>query len=298
MGVADSKRTILAIVNANAGTAQQQRIDAALTALKQGATVHVEATASPEDLKQALEDHDDVDTVAAVGGDGSLHAVVQALYDADLLDHRNVGLIPLGTGNDFARSVNIPIDPAQAAQVVLDGSAQHLELGTTADGHVIVNAVHAGVGADAAAAGAPLKKILGKLGYAVGSAVAGFTRPGVVVTITVDGEKLVDNERILQVAAGVGRFVGRGAELLPDADPTDGQFDIAISTAWPPLRRLGYTIRLSRGEHQHSADVHYVQGRSITIEGEPTRATNDGELTDPMTRHEWTLTPTGWRLYT
>lgn len=291
----DDRPRILAITNAQAGTADDAAIETAVEVLRGGADVAVVATADADDLAGALRDHADRDRVVVLGGDGSLHAVVQVLHDCEQLSERTVGLIPLGTGNDFARALDIPLEPEAAAKVVLDGSVHELDLGTTDDGDVIVNAIHAGVGAEAAAAGAPLKKLLGRMGYALGSAIAGFTRPGVVVDVEVDGERVVAGERILQVAAGVGRFVGGGAELLPDADPADGKFDIAISTATPPLRRLTYTVRLRRGEHPHHADVHYLQGTSVTISGEPTRATNDGEVSDPTARHAWTLHARAWR---
>lgn len=262
--------------------------------LEQDADVSVTATSGPDDLVAALARHRDVDRIVLLGGDGSLHALVQALYDGARTGLA-VALVPAGTGNDFARTLDIPQDHIDAARIAVKGEVQELDLAVTGDGSVVVNAAHIGVGADAAAAGAPLKRFLGPLGYAAGAVIAGFSRRGVMLEVRVDGEVVSTGEPVLQVAAGIGRFVGGGTELLPKADPSDGLLDIAISTATSPLRRLSYAWQLRKGVHRHRHDVRYVQGREVTVRGAATRATTDGELGEPSEEHSWHLLAGAWR---
>ena len=83
------------------------------------------------------------------GGDGSLHAVIAALHRRNELADAVVGLVPLGTGNDFARGVGIPLDPEEAARVVVAGNVRPVDLIVDCLGEVVVNNVHIGVGAPA-----------------------------------------------------------------------------------------------------------------------------------------------------
>ena len=125
-----TSRQLLAITNAQAGSADDVVEAQVIGVLRTGAQVEVAATSGADDLARALAAHPDLDAVVVLGGDGSLHAVVQALHDADRLDVL-VALVPLGTGNDFARTVELPDDPVAAARVVLEGSPRTLDLALT-----------------------------------------------------------------------------------------------------------------------------------------------------------------------
>ena len=288
---------LLVVVNPSAGSSDDEITDAVVAALKaSGATVDVAATSDQADLANALAEHSNIDGVVVLGGDGSLHAVVQAMYDAKRLADAWIALIPLGTGNDFARTIGLPEDHAEATQLVATGRLRPLDLALTAEGEVVVNAIHVGVGADAASVAAPWKRRLGPIGYVIGAVVAGFVRPGVKLDVTVDDTLITKGRRVLQVAAGNGRFVGGGAALLPDADPADGQLDVLVVTAAARLRRLRYAIHLGRGDHEKLDDVRIVRGTTVHIRGAATGATNDGELCDPASTHQWRVVPAAWRL--
>lgn len=291
--------TLLAITNAAAGTSEDASIDAALTVLRADFDVAVVGTSSPDELQDALAAHPDVDGVVALGGDGSLHAVVEALRSAQRLGSVTVGLIPLGTGNDYAATLGIPTDPAAAAGLICSGRTADVDLIVDDTDHVVVNAAHIGVGAEAAAAAAPWKKLLGPAGYVVGSALTGMrglVKPGAHVEIVIDGEHFADR-RVVQVAVGNGRFVGGGAPLLPDADPTDGLLDVAISYPASIPRRLGYVANLRSGRHTHRDDVLYRQASQVTVIGEAMPGTSDGELSDPRTEHAWRVEPAAMRMW-
>lgn len=288
---------LLVIINASAGSADDEVTGDVISVLTDsGATVHVASTADQEDLATALAAHRKVNGVVVLGGDGSLHALVQAMYDGKRLGDTWVALVPLGTGNDFARTIGLPDDPVAAARLITTVEPRSLDLALTDQDEVIVNAIHVGVGADAANAGAPWKRRLGPVGYVIGAAVAGFSRPGVRLDVAVDGDPITTGRRLLQVAAGNGGFVGGGTPLLPDADPADGLLDVLVVTAATRLKRLRYAIHLGGGKHETLDDVRIVRGTSVHISGAATGATNDGEMSDPARTHHWRLLPDFWRL--
>lgn len=285
---------LLAISNAAAGTASEEAVGVALARLATEREVIAVATASPADLDEALARHTEVTDVVLLGGDGSLHAGVAALRRAGRLESTTVGLVPLGTGNDFAATVGLPTDPRAAVEVILHGRTRAIDLAVDADDRVVVNAAHVGIGAEAAREARPYKRDLGPLGYVVGAAIAGargLSSPGARVTVTLDGERLDVPGRVLQVAVGNGRFVGGGADLLPEADPTDGLLDVAVVLAGTPSSRLGYALELARGRHHLRDDVLYRTAREIEVTGEALACTSDGELIEPRTRHHWRVLP-------
>lgn len=241
-----------------------------------------------------------------LGGDGSIHAAVQCLHaNGKLKEAGPIGLIPLGTGNDLAGSLGIPLDPAEAARSVMTGYARGMELLVSGAGDVAVNAVHVGIGAAAAARGdsvkRTLKKIkLGKLGYPIGAAAAGFSESGWRLTVRVDGEELHDaSSPILMVAMGLGGTVGGGARLIPDADPHDGMIDVVVWESVGPLARIAYALGLKSGQHASRKDVRTGCGQVVDVvaaEGEQFMASNDGELHGPFTHRRWEMQCDAWQV--
>ncbi|MFC5676261.1 diacylglycerol/lipid kinase family protein [Aeromicrobium endophyticum] len=291
--------SLLAIANADAGSSDDAAVDEVVSALQAEVDVELVRTSSPDDLAEALAARPDLDGVVVLGGDGSLHAIVQALRDAGRLDVV-VGLVPLGTGNDFAATLALPLTPTEAALVIAHGRTQAIDLVVDGDGGVVVNAAHIGIGAEAAAAARPWKKALGPVGYAVGAALTGLkglTTPGARLRITVDGETLTRKEPVIQVAVGNGRYVGGGAPLLPRADPSDGLIDVSVSYTESPRRRIAYAFSVRRGEHHRRDDVVYLRGTSVEVRGDALRCTSDGELSEASPHHTWRIEPGALTMY-
>jgi diacylglycerol kinase family enzyme len=286
---------LLVITNASAGSADRDTVDAAVRTLRSGADVEMVATTSPEECDAAVAGRAGR-RVVACGGDGSVHVIVAALLRADGLADP-IGLIPLGTGNDLARALDLPLEPAAAAGVVLGGESRQLDLLVDDDGGVVVNAVHLGVGAEAAKAAAALKPRLGRFAYVVGGVRAGAAAAGWRIAVEVDGRTVVDGgTRVLQVGVGLGRSVGGGSPLTPHSVLDDGQADVVVSTAVGPLARLGYGLRLRRGRHVDRPDVLTARGTRVFASGEPFHYNADGEVRGPVDRREWAIHPGGWRL--
>ncbi|MEV4066887.1 diacylglycerol/lipid kinase family protein [Nonomuraea dietziae] len=285
---------LLVICNSSAGGADDDALRTVLRTLEEGADVLT--CEDPDDLTSALAAHPDRVPVA-VGGDGSLHALVAALAARGELGDRTVGLVPLGTGNDLARGLGIPLDPSEAARVVLDGHTRALDLLTDDRGGIVVNAVHVGVGAQASERATPLKPFLRRTAYAVGAVLAGLRARGWRLRITVDGTPVADGRRrVLMAGIGNGTSIGGGTPLTPAARPDDGLADVVVSFAVSLPARLGFALLLRRGEHRSRADVRTYRGGEITIAGEAVPVNADGELGAAVTRRTWTVLPGAWRI--
>src|SRR6476646_4116906 len=128
---------LLVITNKDAGTADQETLEVALEILRARTSVEVAATSDPGELDGVLQRAGSRRIVVA-GGDGSLHAVISALHRRNELKTSVVALLPLGTGNDFARGVGIPLDMEEAAGVVLDGEVRPMDLIVDEVGDIVV----------------------------------------------------------------------------------------------------------------------------------------------------------------
>ena len=283
------------VTNADAGSADSDAIRRALDTLRSGGPVEVQQTSTPDELDTVVRELDGRRLVVA-GGDGSLHAAVNALHRASALADTVVGLIPLGTGNDLARTADIPLDPVEAARIVVSGKPTSHELLEGQDDTVAINAVHIGIGAEAVRIGASAKKRLGPAGYPVGAAMAGVRFAGWNLEVTVDGERQPRDGRVLMVGISVGRTIGGGAPLAPDAEVNDGLADVTVASSTGAVRRMRFAARLRNGEHRELRDVHTKRGREIVVSGDPVRANTDGEVSEERTRWTWTVRPRAWQL--
>jgi YegS/Rv2252/BmrU family lipid kinase len=278
---------ILLITNAEAGSADDETLKRALEVLRAATDVEVCTTSNPGELDGVLHRRGSRMVVVA-GGDGSLHAVVAALHRRHELDRVVLGLIPLGTGNDFARGAEIPLDPEEAARVVVKGHSRRLDLIVDCVGEVVVNNIHIGVGAEASRKSGTWKKRLGRAGYLVGAAAVALNPPFVRLRIEVDGEEVTSFDRpVLQVAIGNGSNVGGGTALTPEANPADGKMDVMVSYAISPTARFGYALHLRSGRHHEREDVLYVRGSQVSVSGQEFFCSADGELVGPERNLTW-----------
>ncbi len=284
------------ITNSEAGSADDERLSSALTVLRAATDVEVASTSNPGELDGVLHRRGGRQVVVA-GGDGSLHAVVAALHRRHELADTLVGLIPLGTGNDFARGTGIPLDPTEAARVVVAGNVVPVDLIVDCLGEVVVNTVHIGVGAQAAINARPLKKVLGRVGYVLGALRAAVKPPFVRQRIEVDDHVVADFAHpILMVAVGNGSRVGGGAAITPEADPSDGRLDVMVAFATSPWAKLGYAVRFRLGSHHERSDVLYLRASSVTVSGQNFYCSADGELYGPERNRSWRLEPAAFRM--
>ena len=282
----------LLVVSQRAGSTDEEEVTAAVEVL--GAELM--ACRAPDDLEHAL-DRLDGRTLVIAGGDGSLHLAVTKLHLRGTLAQTRIGLVPLGTGNDLARALDIPLDPADAARLVRDGRPRPIDLVLDDSGGVVVNAAHVGIGADAAEHAGQLKPRLGPLAYPIGAVRAGLRSTGWRLRVEVDGKVLSDSHRrTLMVGVGNGRGIGGGTPLLPRAVPDDGLLDVVVSKATGPFARVRFGAALASGQHLSDRDVRYARGTTVTVSGDPVGVNSDGETGVEVRRRTWTISPGAWQL--
>jgi len=173
----------------------------------------------------------DADLLVAVGGDGTVHEVVNGIAGLDV----ELAVIARGTGWDFVRTYGIPRKLEGAVEVALEGRTREIDLGRARyrgwdgrDGEaVFANVGSAGMsGAVAKRANETSKALGGKASYAWAT-LAVFARwRNDEVTARVDGEEHAG--RMLDVIVANGRYLGGGMKMTPEAEPDDGRFDVLL----------------------------------------------------------------------
>jgi diacylglycerol kinase (ATP) len=253
---------IALVANAASGSGTDVgRIERALAS--RGARVR---TLAVQDLPERV----DADRVVVAGGDGSVGR-------AALLAARSqvpLGVVPTGTANDFARHLELPLDPEAAAAIASDPGAVRRRMDLAWAGDVpFVNAASAGLSVQAAEAAAPLKPI-GPLAYPAGAIKAAATGSPLRCVVRCDGEECFSGDAWQITVAGTGAF-GGGAEI-DAADPQDGRLDVAILEAGSKLRLARHAAGMLRGNLAELDGVRHLRGREITVEG-PDTWNVDGE---------------------
>lgn len=249
--------------------------------------------AGDDSLDDRLKDADGA-CVVVVGGDGSLHHVADRLRALDRLD-LDVALVPLGTGNDLARGARIPLDPAAAATGAAPWRARPIDLLVTGD-RVVVNAVHLGLGAEAAQTASRWKARLGALAYPLGAVVAGTWVTPWHLEVRVDGRPLHDGTTVL-TGAGNGRTIGGGTAMFPRARLDDGLVDVVVAPArYGGVGRAAFGWALRTGQHTRLPWVRTARGRRIEIRGEPVAGNADGEIWPEATSWDVDVLPRVLRL--
>jgi diacylglycerol kinase family enzyme len=300
--VSDASRLLL-VVNRAAGSAGDDAVQAAVRTLRAGADVEVVATGSAAELDEAVGGRDGRRLVV-LGGDGSVHAVARALDRAGALHPAEpVGIVARGTGNDLARTLGLPLEPEEGAAAVLAGRPRPLDLLDDDAGNLVVNAVHAGIGARAGAQAGRLKERLGVAAYPVGAALAGVSSPGWPLRVEVDGRVAAHPSEgwaadgtcdVLMLGVCTGRSIGGGTPLAPRAEPDDGLADVVVSIATGPVARAAFAAALTTGEHVDRPDVLVLRGRRVSITGWPVDLDADGEVEEDVPARTWRVRHRGW----
>lgn len=284
------------LANAEAGRAEDEDVEAARTVLGDHGPVEVVRTGDIDDLDRVLDGLGGRRLIVA-GGDGSMHLVLQRLHDRDRLE-ADLGLVPLGTGNDLARGLGIPLDAARAAQIAATGPVRAFDLLVDDGGGVVVNAVHAGLGAEAAQRSERMKAGLGVLAYPLGALIAGVQEDGWRLEVEVDGERVRagEDDRCLMVGVANGPSIGGGAPLCPTAEPEDGLLDVVVVGSVGAAARAAFGAALREGRHLERPDVVHRRGTQVRISGEPVRFNADGEVSEPVSDRTYRVRPHAWRL--
>jgi diacylglycerol kinase (ATP) len=223
----------------------------------------------------------EADLLVAVGGDGTVHEVVNGIAGLDV----ELAVIARGTGWDFIRTYDIPRKLEGAVDVALNGRTREVDLGRGRyrawDGSdresLFANIASAGMsGAVAKRANETSKALGGKASYAWAT-LAVFSRwRNDEVTVRIDGEEHAG--RMLDVIVANGRYLGGGMMMTPEAEPDDGQFDVLL-IGDVTKRDLMLTLpKIYRGTHLPHPKATLVRGERVEVDApEPLPVELDGE---------------------
>ena len=286
-------RGYLVVANPDAG-GTDEHVVADVRARLEAAGTPVRSVAGDDDELDTLLRDADGDCVVAVGGDGSIHRVAARLHAVGRLD-LDVGLVPLGTGNDLARGAALPLDPLAAAEGLTRWEARPIDL-LVGNGRLVVNVVHLGLGAHAAETASRWKSSLGKLAYPLGAVVAGTWVSPWELRVTVDGRVIHDGTAVL-IGIGNGRTIGGGTRIFPKARPDDGLADVVVASArYGRVGRAVFGHAMRAGRHERLPWVRTARGRHVQVEGEPVAGNADGEIWSPDRSWEIEVVPRVLRL--
>jgi len=228
-----------------------------------------------EDIPFLMEKYrSNIDLVIVGGGDGTLNAMVDVLVETQL----PLGIIPLGTANDLARTLGIPNSIAEACRIIAEGNLKYIDLGWV-NNKYFFNVASLGLSVKITQKlNKGLKRRLGILAYAwTALQVLSKTRPFTAM-IGIDGQNI--KVKTLQIAIGNGRYYGGGMPIAHDAQIDDQRLDLYSLEIehWWQIFPLLWT--LPRGQQGLLSWVRTLNGKEIQIQTRKPHSINtDGEIT-------------------
>jgi len=256
--------------------------DALRTAiLRQRATGHrigVRVTWERGDARRFVSEGGEVDLLIAAGGDGTLNEVLHGLMNLSRRAQPVLGVVPLGTANDFANGCGIPRDTEKALALCLEGAALPIDVGK-ANGHWFINAASVGFGAEVTATTSPeLKRLLGPAAYAVMGAILALNVHQYYGRLTLPDREITGSGPVAIV--GNGSQTGGSFQVAPRARIDDGLLDVLVVRHIPATALLTAARELQQlstdGEYISYwqtpwAEVHPEETIPVNLDGEAVR---------------------------
>ena len=243
-----------------------------------GRSIEVRVTWENGDARRFVSETDKVDLLIAAGGDGTLNEVVHGLMDLSTVVRPVLGVVPLGTANDFATGCSIPSDPEKALALCLEGEAVAIDVGR-ANEHWFLNAANVGFGAEVASTTSPeLKRLLGPAAYTVMGAILAMNVHQYHGRLILPDRKIIGSGPVAIV--GNGRQTGGGFQVAPHARIDDGLLDVLVVRHIPASALLTAARELQQlspeGEYISYwqtpwAEVHPEEAIPVNLDGESIR---------------------------
>jgi len=225
-----------------------------------------------EELAREAASQDYTDVVA-VGGDGTVMEAFNGIYDKNIA----LGIIPSGTGNDFAKMFNLSHDFEEDLNRILIGNIEWIDVGKVNDTHFL-NIAGLGIDSSILEKTEKLKKkIKGPMAYLISTFLVLAKYKCEEITINIDGCEIKKNAYL--VAIGNGNFYGGGMKITPEASLSDGLLDIVIIHKIPKIKFARLFKKVYSGDHIFEDVVENYKGKKISITASPDVKINvDGNL--------------------
>ena len=270
-------RRLLIVVNRKARSGEAD-LTSVLETLAPLGKPRILAIDNPDEFPAKLEAScGDVEGVVVAGGDGTVNSALAALIRTG----KPLGIIPLGTANDLARTLGVPTDPAAAAAVILNGRKRRVDVGSV-NGRYFLNAAGIGFSARLHEDLTPrIKGLFGPFAYGIGALrMWRHYRPFSVLIL---GDELSVRRHVMQVTIANGRFYGGGMTAHEAARIDDARLDVVMVLPRPWWRHLYSVVRLKRGVYADDAPVVAERtakfelithrAKTVTTDGEPSTVT-------------------------
>lgn len=207
---------------------------------------------------------DGIEVLVAGGGDGTIHEVVNGLMSGDGPGELALGVLPLGTANDFARGCGMPLEPYSALKLASEGRATAIDI-PSANGVRFANVASGGFGAEVTVGTDPqLKKALGGGAYALTGIVTAAKMKPYEGSFVADGE--VAEGSFIALAVGNSRQAGGGVQVTRKAFIDDGLLDLTVVSFFE-MRDLGVVVEeFQNFDNPANRFVHYRQLESVEID--------------------------------
>ena len=279
--VIENGRRALLIINEKSRVGAAASVEAEHVLEKAGFTVEKRQSPAPDALPAIIRDAaSTADCVILGGGDGTLNAALPGLLDTGL----PLGIIPLGTANDLARTLSIPANTKAAVAIIASANLRSVDLGEV-NGHPFFNVASIGFGVDLTRAlTRDAKSRWGTLGYLIaGLRVLRRMSP---FHVTVRVGETVRRSKTVHLAVGNGRHYGGGMTVSEHAAIDDNRLDVYSLEVPNALALIKMLPSLRRGTHGRWAEVETIAGQEVTIEtGKPRSVNADGEIVTRTPAH-------------
>jgi len=268
------RRRVLFLRNPRARNGDQQAELARQGLTAAGLEIVEEVTAEADCFREAVDRmRKQVDVVVVGGGDGTINAAAPALIGLGV----PLGVLPMGTANDLARSLAIPQALEEACQVIAQGQERAIDIGMV-NGHYFFNAAGVGLSGEVTRKlDREGKRRWGVLSYAKATLDAWRESDVFAAHIRVNGEEMF--VKSLQIMVGNGRHYGGGMTIAEDATIDDGLLNVYSIEPVPLLRLAGIAPLLRRGSHDRSDAVMVVSTQELElVTDRPIPVNADGEM--------------------
>lgn len=220
--------------------------------------------------------------VVVVGGDGMVHAAVNAMAPLAAARHDvSLGIVPLGTGNDFARALGIPLDDTAAACAIATGPATAVDL-LHSDHGWVASVATCGFPARVNQRANRMRWPKGSTKYTLATLREMPRLRADHLRITVDDGPPVDGEYTIVAVANTGWF-GGGMHIAPAAQPTDGTADLVLTAALGRIELLRYLPKVFSGGHATHPRTTFRTASVVHLDGSAgVELWGDGEPLGPL----------------
>jgi diacylglycerol kinase (ATP) len=278
------------IVNPGAGTDRAASllplINERLRAFVDTLDITLTTSAGDAELTAARAAHEQCDAVFVAGGDGTINRVLRGLRTSAVPGARiPIGIVPVGTGNDFVKALGLPEDPEAALEALVQCRVLEVDVGLVND-LPFVNASAGGFVADVSdAVTDDLKDVAGKLAYLIGGARALMDSEPFTTRITpADGAHAIPGApsepgRVRMFAICNGPFIGGGRAIAPDARLDNGLLDVLVVPHLPTVEFLRVLQRIGAGDRNGHPDLRHFRTSALDMTFDRVvRINTDGEV--------------------